>query len=673
MFRPNKTIVTSFLCFSLLGCLEVKNDNKALTEALKEQNALLQQQNEISKQQQEQNQFPVSIFGSIGNLSNDTNIENAIITLKVGPTWQDPISLDKNIFSIDKLPANVDLVVLVTSTDDTFMPRAFYTKTSYSTQQNIGKLNVSQGTLKTFSILNSTDNKPVTGLEFTYTLSKGYSNAQSLASIDEHRVLSTYDNETGTYSIVLASNIEYSLIASLDVDGDNKADYQAEINDFQSGSSLYFSADDAHKLNNIYLTQLDSFKDIEIRVTLIDEYGVLFDDIDFFAIDKFKGQTAISFDAKSNQYIFKYKSSEDITLNLASFTDSDNQVFKSATIDLNYIEDDYLSISTSGFSANTHRAPMQFVDGIAVATVTLQLQPQTTDSSQNSVSKVSSIIDTHDNSLKQLYTFPIGLMEGSVSLILQNSLQVIKGNLATNDVVPNGTTSISSADVPIVISTSLSHNNTFLTAQPITPLVRGSYRYTLNHLINKGTGNSFLFNNWNSSQDFSVLQSATIVFDINHLKIDNNNGLTNGQLIVAKNTAGVAAQAPNYNNGSTILYLPSSIESLDFLQLQLIKKVRDGVLSESNAGTILVEDSEISTNKVTLISLAFNENVIKNVGIQLHTNTSLPDGQMYYSYYFSNSSSDHQTANENSATFNYLYRIKGDYTIHQGEITLNVL
>jgi len=672
MINYSKTLMLAFASISLSGCLEVEDDNNEnVVAALEAQNAILQQQ---QQQQQQQQTASVTLFGNIVDAGDNSQISNARVTVKVGATWREAEDVSGE-FEITALPVNTDVVVLIQSTDGAFLERAFYGRTSAAaagqvTSQSMGDLRVSKPLVKKYAILDAETNTAFEGLTFSYNPTSNFliNNSQNyfFANIDTYKVSSSFDGVTGLYSITLPEDLAVHVSASADIDGDDVNDFITESNNFWYNDAIQLNATQAHELDTLYVSKTSEYQSVELRVSVIDELGNSFENIEFFADDQFLGRIDAVFDTESKEYVFNYQTSSQVTLNMTSFISDDDINYQSASLRLSRNDTEYLSINDYGFSNNV-ASQVEIVEGIVAITVL----PRIAYTPNNYVSTVSSIIDENDGySLKEFYQAPIALLDDSVSLHKNNVLTVIKGNDVANDIVALGTTEINLVSEEVAINTALSHNNTFITAKASSQLTSGNYTYRVNSLVNAETEEQF---EKNSTNNFIIAPNADgLVFDINDIKLDNNNGTTNGVIIVATNTANIANTASN-NSRSSTLYLPESIKALDYLQLTLISHVRNGTTYVDNNRMAIIEENNSRYHSQYLVQLAANENIRTNKNFNYATQTSLTDG-LWYQYY-SNIiySADNTQASENTATFNYVYRVAGQDSTVEGTITLPVL
>lgn len=663
MMKFSKLAVSAAVLIALNGCLEVEDDsNDEVVAALEEQNLAL-----------EANKTPVTLFGTVVDAGTNQAITEATVTMKVGSAWQAPVSVSGE-FSIPELPANTDVVILVQSPSGAFMDRVFYGKTvsvgaGQVAEQSMGELQVSEAVVKTYSVLDSETSESFAGLIFQYNTASVFSSGFQMSGASAYQVESTYDDTTELYSITLPKDLAFQVTASGDLDGDGITDFVTEQASFWAYDKVSLSADEAMQLEVLYVNETEEYQPVELRMTVIDNFGERIEGIEMTASDRFLGQFSTSYDADTQEYVFNYQTSSRVDLIMPSFTTDDEVTYQSGQLTLSWASAESLTISDYGFQNNLP-SDIEVVAGVA----SIIIQPRETNVSSSYVGRVSSQINENENhSLNQFYQSAISLLDDSVSLTQRNVFKVIKGNDSDNDLVPAGTTRVGSVFEEIPATASLSHNNTFLTVTANTNLTGGTYSYEIDKLVNAQTGEEF---NTNFHVNFEIEEDELTVgtFDINDIKLDNNNGTTNGALIVTQNTAGEASTSTDINRHSN-LYFPLSILSLDYLELNRVSYISNGNPVDSPRQIKVIVDGEPVTSARNLVSLATNENVESHNGYsaQADTQTSLADGKWYYTNSGGFYSNDNSGSEVNSATFTYIYRVKGEDIVHEGTITLPVL
>ena len=209
-----------------------------------------------------------------------------------------------------------------------------------------------------------------------------------------------------------------------------------------------------------------------------------------------------------------------------------------------------------------------------------------------------------------------------------------------------------------------------LVSTPNNTLTSGDYRYQVQNLSSSDGKEQF---NRTFDNNFTI-EIEDSVFSIDDISIDNNNGYSQGEILVPTNTAGIEDDSSD-NSSYARLFLPASIHSLEYFNLTAVSVTRENDESTVFSSFDIVRDSEVKLNKRQLISLAKNE-IVKYEGSSHghYLHTSLPDGEYYSAelsnihYYFSDDTLD----NKNSITFKYEYLKKGNDTVQTGILTLPI-
>jgi len=374
-----------------------------------------------------------------------------------------------------------------------------------------------------------------------------------------------------------------------------------------------------------------------------------------------------TFDAASEQYVLSAKFSNSSRIELPAFTVNDIE-YQSASIQFNTnnINDDNVNVYTSGANGNCcYSIPNTNI-------IELAIMPRVIDSNYSILEVVTAANEVNkiDNSFSVFYSQPITVSASSVSLINTTGFSVVKGDDDANDVVLPGTTVVSSGiDIPVSFSTSL--NNTKLKITPTNSLSADqNYEYSVNSLVVTSTEESV--NIQGDSLSFSIDVDESVIFDINDVRLDNNNYTTNGAAIVASNSAGDVASPNNYR-GNVSIYLPLTINTLQSFTLRLVSKTKDGISSNSVHSYVIVRDGNTYYNTSTrgLVQLALNEILVRDNYSALEVGTAQPDSQKIYRTSTSEYFSDDLTNSENSLTFEYAYETKAG-VISTGIITIPV-
>lgn len=667
MYKISKVFAVGLAVTSVSGCFEVedKNDDSVA--------AALQAQNDILQGQLTTTENPISLFGKVIMEEDPSLTVAATIKVKVGNEWRESIAVNGE-FTIEELPVNSDIQILVESENDEFMSRMFYGKTvtveqGQTAMQSVGDLEVSEGVVKTYSILDAETDESVEGIVFEYNPSSAFSNVSIISGLDDYIIRSSYDEQTQLYTITIPKDLNYAVTADRDIDGDGIVDFTPQNFSYYGSNSVILTASEALQLETMLVDITTAYMPVELRLSVIDRAGTYLPNIEFFASDQFLGPLDVTYDPGTEEYVFNYQSSGRVILNMPSFQTKDEVTYRSASVDIRSSTDTEMTVYTSGFANNPNRT-VEVVDGIASMVVQAALE----SSNSSYISTISSIVDEEDEySLKQFYSAPIGLAEDSVRLERRNVFKVIRGNESTTDIVAAGTTKLGNTTESVAITNSLSHGETFLTSRPDEDLVGGEYQYDVDVLINKQSGLEF---DPRRSESFEIEMPVEELpaFNINDIRLDNNNGTTNGTIIVAENTAGEASTTTN-NSSTARLYFPLSIQTLDFFELNLVSYVRNGSSTISTRNIRVVDEDNIFVNERNLVTLATNETIesFTGYGTNADTNTSLEEGLWFYSSNSGFWAADNTGTSVNTATYRYIYRVEGEADSVEGTITLPVL
>jgi len=648
MFKHTSIALAISASFLVTGCLEVEdNNNDDLISAIENQNKPTV---EVEATQ------TATLTGTVEHLISNDKVNNAQVSIKIGNTWSEPKAATDGIFELSDLALESDFTLLVSSPDDSFQERAFYGNTGTGISQ-LGALEVTNQELIEFEVLQNGTNTPVTGLDFTYSTSKGLKDISDWQQRNEHYVSSTFNEQTGTYSIARAVGLNRLLSVDLDIDNDAIDDYELTRQPNQSNTIYTLDLDNN---SSVYVSKTAQSAEFSVRLSVIDTLGNTINDLDIVAYTQLSKTSAADFDSTTNEYVFEYKGTSTLNLMLPSYYDSQGTLFQSSKI----------TVKASDGGANIQGSYNSSVNGfhqIENGAISIVTQPQKGYQSPQ-IDVVSQDIDLTTQGFYVFLDTPVELIESEISLTKVNQLNVIRGNDNDTDFVEPGVTSISLEDVGMPLTASLSLSDNFITVLPTATLSSGNYRYEIDKVIEKSTN---VEKNVSAGSSFTVDQAGE--FNIDDIKFDNNNGFTNGELIFASNTAGISAEnAYSSNNGA--IYLPSSIESLESLKLALISYTRDGIQTNEYQQRTIVSEGNTNTQQLRTVATALNENVLGET-YNIHLHTSLDDGSWYTSGfdYQTQRLDDNTASSNNQVTLGYEYTVKGSEEVITGKITLPVL
>ena len=671
-----KYTAIALVMVSLTACIKVEdnNNNDDLVTALQQQNEILTAQNEA-----QQSEASVTLIGKVTNISTDSSAQTASVIIKVGSAWSEPTAVAADgSFELSALPFNSDYTLVVQSEDSAFLSRTYYGSTKEGSTginyQDIGTLQVSEGELKSFSFLDSKTNESVLGLKL-YSISHIIQQERAGVVSGDEKIFhtSSYNETTSQYEIMLPKDIVLNLYGSLDLDGDGDNDYQVE------GSNNYTSylvhAESVNDTSTIYLIdQTPLEQNIEFRISALDEESNVLEDLTLIIDDDTNGKIFSEFDDTIGQYVINAKLTQSVEILLPAFN-LDNKTFDSSRVYISRYSDDRLRIQTPGYSGNGYHTTITYYvpENSEVLDIVLQPEHNTSGSSQIKVVAKTSSLGTQDATYKVFYSQPIELSGDSVELKQKDVLTVVRGNDSLDDLVLSGTTLVSRKDIIVSTNSDLSLNNTQLTVIPESVLPGGyQYQYLINEVVDSST-NTLVNISGDDSSTFFLDEKNDDAFDINTLRLDNNNYYNNGELIKAENTAGDATNYSHRSNYANVIVPTTAVNTFKSLTLQKMIVTNQNNSTNNVNSWQIIKDGQLN-NLSTRYALSTSENEI--ITYENSNNYSIirgmahPDGQIYMlstSEYLYDNTDD----SENSIIFQYSFEtIEGE--ISTGDITLEV-
>jgi len=645
----------------LTACFEVEDDSNAdVAAAIQAQNEILSGTASPTAEK-----ATVALTGIVVDAFNGAEVSKANITIiAADEVLHDSLVFTGGEFKIENLPSNSDIELIIESTDDEFLSRVFFINTGYSdsvnTSHDFGTFAVSEATTVQVSVINKTTGLPFAELEFI-----AYSHVGSNSRASKYKHTSTYDEVNGAYSITLPKFINTAIQANLDLNKDGEIDFTPESDGYLRGNDLYLSSVNDKESFTMYIEEKMPLAEIEYRITIIDESAETLLGAELFATGTDGAQSISTYDETTKQYVVSANFGNSLIIEVPSFT-SDDVDYQSSSIQFSIDSDENLNVYVSGTSGNNYyNIPYSNI-------VELAIMPSVVNNSVSSIEVVTAAnkVNAVDHSYSVFYSQPITVSASSLSLINTSGFTVVKGNDDANDIVLPGTTIVTGqVDVPVSFETSL--NNTKLTVTPISTLTSGqSYEYNVNSLVVVSTEQSV--DVYGDSLSFSIENDNDVVFNINDIKLDNNNYTTNGTAISTTNSAGDAASPSDYNR-RVYFYLPTSINALQTLSLRLVSITEDGVTSNSIRDYTLVRNGNpYNVSTFGLVQLAENETYISNnLSVNIEKGTAQPDNQKVYRAYLNEYLSDNLVSSENSLTFEYAYETNAG-EISTGTLTIPV-
>jgi hypothetical protein len=655
-------MISASMCL-LTACFEVKDDSNAdVAAAIQAQNEILSETN--TPYTPSDVNPSVALTGLIVNAFNGKEVSTANITvISADVVIHDSLVFESGEFKIEDLPSSSAITLIISSSDNSFLSRTFFVHTGYSnaanTANDLGMFEVSESVNVQVTVINKTTNLPFSALEFSAYSHKGISSRAV-----KYKHTSIYDEVNGVYNITLPKFINTGIRANLDVNGDGEADLIPELSGNLHDNDLYYPSANKQESLTIYVEDKMPLADVEYRITLIDESANTIVGADLTVTGTDGEKSTSTYDEVTEQYVLSAKFANFSTIEIPSFTAND-VVYQSSSVQLNVSDNETLRVHVSGTSGNNYyNIPYSNVVELAVMPSVVNYNTSTLE-----VVTASSKVNPVNQSFSVFYSQSIVASANSASLTNTSGFTVVKGNDDSNDIVLPGTTIVSgNVDIPVTFETSL--NDTKLTVTPVSTLTSGqSYRYDINSLVVNATEQLVDVNGDSLSFD---IESSSDAFDINDVRLDNNNYKTNGVTITTTNSAGDSSSPYNYNR-NVYLYLPISIDALQTLSLRSVAITQDGASSNSITDYNLVRNGNpYNVSTLGLVQLAENETLIRNnLNISIEMGSAQPDIEKVYRTYTNEYLSDNLVGSENSITFEYAYETKAG-VISTGVITIPV-
>jgi hypothetical protein len=663
MFKKNLWVWG--IAFCLAGCLDVedKSDGKVV-DALEAQNELLQQQLEQASQQKSS----VTLSASVTDIGTGAPAGNASATLSFAGGTSQTVDINNGSFQFPNVPVDSDYELMIRSKTGEFLERTFYGRTRANTAagavfQDLGKLEVAPGVERSFAVFDNVTGEPISTLVFHVNYNQGSgSNAES------KYIKASYDETTKRYKIIVPEAIMTVISASLDLDHDGINDYQIVNN--PSEKQLQILSETLIHYDNFFLIDQrtaanNSKENIELRISVVDDYAQPIPDLTLSVKDMVNGIVNAVYDTATDQYVLKAILSDRIEVMLPAFSHQ-GKYFSSSNLVVERASQTNTYNVWAGYSTEVTFA----ADEARIFNAVMSPSVQTVYSNVRVASKSNSL-DVSNPEYKVFYTSPVSLLPVSVKLYQTNKVTVTPGDQSPNDLVLPGVTEVMYGRYEVPASASLSLNDTLLTAIPQTDLAPGNiYEFVIDELMDKGLGTAINVNDDNLTFSAPAQYGE---FDINELRLDNNNNFTNGGPIKTQNTAGqvvvFSAWESQYSNNVSI-YLPPSVASLKSLSLRKLSVIQNNVTSHESQLFTLIENANLNIWTIYALPLASNESLRMSGDINIHRGVSLTEGYWFH-IYSGEYMPDNRPGYQNQITFSYSYETKaGD--ISTGTITLPV-
>lgn len=656
--KYSKLILAGSALLLLNGCLEVEeNDNSTdVAQAINAQTQAIAEQ-QISESS-------VTFQGLVVDVFDHQPVATALVKVVVGSdVFAEDIVATDGEFEVTKLPANSDIEVVISSADNQFLTRAFFLNTGDSSAsaaiKDFGMFSVSQPQEVQITVLNSEDNSAISTLEFN-----AYSHVGNSSSILKYKHSSTYDSVNGQYTITLPKHINTSVRANIDFDRDGNLDFVPESYHNVSGSDLYIGSANSIETLTVYVDEVTDLEltDIEYRVSILDGASASIAAAKLTVEDENNQVVNSVYDATTEQHVISAKFAEQITLNMPAF--SDNGVYyQSATIYLYGQDVSNTQVNISGSQSNCcFSVPNSDVIALAL------LPRVTSNSSTLEVVSKSQTIDIDNSTFTVFYSQGISVPTESTSIKSVTGFTTTKGNDSADDLILPGTT-LFTGGFAVPSSHTLTLNNTKLAITPASPLTQsGLYKFNVGN-VEVNTTNQMV--DINDDSLFFDHVNTNQIFDINGVKLDNENYTTNGVVIASVNTANEVSSSYDRNR-SVYFYLPTSIQNLQNFTMRQVSVTEDNIARTDVQNFTFVDDGNIYSHRVGVVKLAENEVVVNDdMSINVITGAAQDDTNLVYRKSNYEYMSDNTSTLKNSISFEYAYEtLAGD--ISTGTITIPV-
>ncbi|CAB9494719.1 Ig-like domain-containing protein [Alteromonas macleodii] len=660
-----------FVSLALTGCIEVDDDsNDGVVDALNQQNAVLTEQNNLLAEQIENNQTSVTLAGAVVDTRTDIPLVGLNVAVYQGNTViAEGVTSENGSFNLEGLPASADLTVVVSSTDESYLKRAFFITTGpVSTGEgydDIGIIGVSTPVEVEFSVTETESGEAVGGLSFI-----GFSfSGASTSSVFDFAHESEFNEESQTYQITLPRDLNVTLRANIDIDNDGEADFDFTNNDNVnlSGDTLFIYDASEFSEEEISLGQYDEVTAEEktVVISLIDSMGEPIAGAEFM-MDTSEETYTSEYDEENGSYELVVPFDGGISFEMSYFQVGDI-TYSTGSINLSRSTrsatgETSINVSTSGFESNSYYtvADSEIINLVLVPT---EVEPQAT------VEVITTNVNPSNFAYSVYYSEAVDIDLDEVSLTF-DEVSIVRGNESADDSVPNGYTYILSEEASVELSQSVDLGGVKHTFSPATELqANTNYRFAIGEVSPTSGGVSA--NIYGDDYSFTTPADETAEFDINTLKLDNSNYYSNGSVIVSENTAGVANSANNFGNSVSIL-LPTSVESLNYLIINFESYTENGNEYAFVNRYELVRDENISMQRLLAINVAQNESISNQAYTSYISGTTVADGEYIYRDRISLYLEDNTAENPVSATFSYEYQTKAGENA-SGKLTLPIL
>ncbi|MDK2597310.1 hypothetical protein [Pseudoalteromonas obscura] len=664
MFKYSKVALGLATCFALTGCLKVEDDgNKEISDQLNSQNELLQTQVNLLTEQQENAKAPAAIKGTVVSVSEGVSAADAQVSVFVDNAWTEAVAVaEDGSFNIGNLPSRRDIVVKVASESDAFMTRYFTHRTSGYVANGVQtddlfRLEVSQGYTKELNILDAETNETVKNLTIWNRDGKmgsgfwGADNFDQFVS-DEFTSKAVFNEEKSVYEIQLPKDLSYDVVFKLDVNGDGSNDYEmTEINHGISHNDVITVApQDLDSVDVIYVKPMTTHE-FTVALTILDEEGNAVEVNRVYANNNERGEKYATYNEETKQYELNANFFNNFNLMIPGF-ERDNLVYDSANLQISYNK----ALSSYWVYNGNVNASVELSNN----TLNLVVHLHSNEIDESTVTTIATVDakDTVDNDVQLYLNVPVEVAAANVQAVAVNHVLESK----------DGFTTLNTVETNVEHDITLDLDNTRITVAPKAEVTTNyRYRVSIDEVVNTISGETEQLS-FNKEYNLPV---SNAVFDINEITADNLNHTTNGQPIVAKNSAGVDDTWAWDHDGYISFILPKHMHLVEKFSFEIVKYTRNNeetVINDPNT-RIVIGDTWNNYSTDFFAKIARNENWSGN----FVTGSAVDSG--YHSITTNNAAlylNDDKEGFKNTVTINYSYQLKDSKDVVTGTLELPI-
>ncbi|MBQ4835016.1 hypothetical protein [Pseudoalteromonas luteoviolacea] len=664
MFKYSKVALGLATCFALTGCLKVEDDgNKEISDQLNSQNELLQTQVNLLTEQQENAKAPAAIKGTVVSVSEGVSAADAQVSVFVDNAWTEAVAVaEDGSFNIGNLPAHRSIVIKVSSESGVFLTRHFTARTTGNVANGVQtadlfNLEVSQGYTKEIKVLDSESNEAIKDLTIWAEDVIGidrYWNADNFNKMvkDNYATKAVYNEEKDVYEIQLAKDLPVDLYFNPDLNGDGNNNYVPESGSY-SGIDGGIQLSEANLIESIDVMYMKAVNTHEftIALTVLDEEGNAVEVKRVFANDNDRGEKYATYNEDTKQYELDANFFYSLNIVIPGFQ-KDDLVYGSANVGINY--------NTALSAYNVDNGNNFSIVELSNNTLNLVVHLQGEEVSESTVSTIATVDakDTVDNDVQLYLNVPVEVAAANVQAVAVNHVLESK----------DGFTTLNTVETNVEHDITLDLDNTRITVAPKAEVTTNyRYRVSIDEVVNTISGETEQLS-FNKEYNLPV---SNAVFDINEITADNLNHTTNGQPIVAKNSAGVDDTWAWDHDGYISFILPKHMHLVEKFSFEIVKYTRNNeetVINDPNTRTV-IGDTWNNYSTDFFAKIARNENWSGN----FTTGSAVDSG--YHSITTNNVAlylNDDKEGFKNTVTINYSYQLKDSKDVITGTLELPI-